>query len=330
MAGYNQKLANASFFGALCVVLIHVGVKVPEGSFSWWVYQLTANGFCRWAVPFFFAAAGYLLAAHVDEPGWWKCAVYRRARTLFVPYVLWNGLYSLFGLTLTVIANVKAGRSLMTNVLTGWDALRYLGLHPILGGYCIPLWFLMTLSLFVLASPFLVWLIRRSGWFVPVVLFGLTFVGLPSMPHNFNPGWMMYFAAGIAARFRPVRLGKVYGLGVVVGMAWIAAHKQAMLSAGVVDHWDATPLPAVILVVTGVWSLVPENLRLPRYLSSATFPIYLMHSFVLTGLFCCFPPIVSFLGQMVTWLAVVVICVAVTAVLRAKFERMSRGLYGGR
>ena len=66
---YNEKIAAVSFLGALSVVLIHINVAAPMGTFSWWVYQLTANGFCRWAVPFFFAVSGYFLAARVDDKG---------------------------------------------------------------------------------------------------------------------------------------------------------------------------------------------------------------------------------------------------------------------
>lgn len=209
----NQKVVNASFMGALCVVLIHVGVAAPMGSSSWWVYQLTANGFCRWAVPFFFVAAGYFLAAHVGEIGWWRTAVRRRLRTLLVPFLLWNFLFAAYGVALTIVANQLAGRDLTANLLRGWDILMYFGIHPLRGGCYGVLWFIETLFLFVLISPILVWLIRRFGWFVPFVLLGLSYVGLPPFPHNFNPGWMMYFAAGIAARLYPICICRYWGGG---------------------------------------------------------------------------------------------------------------------
>lgn len=328
--GYNNKIATLSFLGALCVVLIHIGVKAPEGSFSWWVYQLTANGFCRWAVPFFFAAAGYFLAAHVDEPGWWKNAIRKRVRTLLIPFLIWNVLYSIYGLSLTIIANIMAGRELTANMLTGWDVLMYFGIHPLKGGNYGVLWFVETLFLFVIFSPVLVASIRRSGWLVPIALFGLSYAGLPSMPHNFNPGWMMYFAAGIAARFRPVYIGKYFGGGVILGMIWIYLHKKYMLDNAIVGHWASTPLTAVIMVVIGVWALMPSSISLPRALLSATFPIYLLHCFFIKACVCAIPPIHVFMWQIVEWIAVVVACAMASILIRRFVPRLAGLAFGGR
>lgn len=330
MNGFNQKVVNAGFLGALCVVLIHIDVKAVEGSFSWWVYQMMANGFCRWAVPFFFATAGYFLAAHINEAGWWQTAVRKRVRTLMIPFVLWNVIFSIYGIALTLVANILAGRNLSANLRTGWDILMYCGLHPLKGGNMGVLWFIETLFLFVLVSPLLVVLIRRFKWAVPIGLLGLCYVGLPGLPHNFNVGWMLYFAGGISARVRPVNLGRYWGGGIVLGMIWIGIHKNFMLTHGIVDRWDSTPLPAVILVLIGVWALVPSSLRLPRILASATFPIYLLHCFVLKGIGCAFPPIVSALNQLLTWVVVIVVCVGVAWCLRKLFPVASRWLFGGR
>lgn len=173
-------------------------------------------------------------------------------------------------------------------------------------------------------------LIRRFKWAVPIGLLGLCYVGLPGLPHNFNVGWMLYFAGGISARVRPVNLGRYWGGGIVLGMIWIGIHKNFMLTHGIVDRWDSTPLPAVILVLIGVWALVPSSLRLPRILASATFPIYLLHCFVLKGIGCAFPPIVSALNQLLTWVVVIVVCVGVAWCLRKLFPVASRWLFGGR
>lgn len=327
---HDQKIVNASFLGALSVVLIHIGVDAPDGSLSWWFYQMTANGFCRWAVPFFFATTGYFLAAHIDEHGWWLTAVRKRVRTLLMPFILWNLLYAIYGILLTVVANHLAGRVWSANLRTGWDVLMYFGLHPLKGGGYGVLWFVETLFLFVIVSPLLVWLIRRLRWFVPLLLCGLCYAGLPGLPHNFNAGWMMYFAAGIAARISPVHLRRYWGGAIVIGMIWIWHHKAFMLSNGITDRWDSTPLLAVVMVLIGVWALVPRRLWLPRFMTSATFAIYVMHCIVLGVVGFVLPPVTNTVFQILRWMIAIAVCIGATWCLRRYLPKTASVLLGGR
>lgn len=324
---YNEKIAAVSFLGALSVVLIHINVAAPMGTFSWWVYQLTANGFCRWAVPFFFAVSGYFLAARVDDKGWWKAAVCKRFRTLAVPYFIWNMVMAVYVLCLILIANKMAGRELTANMLKGWDILMYFGLHPVKGGHYGALWFIRSLFIYILISPLLVVAIRKIGWLIPIVLLVL---GSVQWPSNFYLGWVMYFAAGIAARFRLIHVGKYFGLGVILGMSWIYFHKKYMLDSEITGCWDSTPLPAVVMVVVGIWSVMPLALKIPAFLLHATFPIYLLHFFFIRLFTCVFSQPRTTHWQIVEWIAVIGLSVMTSCLLRRKMPKVSMVVFGGR
>ena len=68
----SAKFANMSLLSAVLVVIIHVFKRNQEfGTVVWWMRQFLGEGVCRIAVPFFFLAAGYFLAKHFNDVGWW-------------------------------------------------------------------------------------------------------------------------------------------------------------------------------------------------------------------------------------------------------------------
>lgn len=150
---------------ACLVVAIHVGLPTSEGV-GWWVSRLLKDGICKIAVPFFFAAAGFFLAGHTDEPGWWPREMGKRVRSLLVPYVLWSALWTLYATPFTLMANVLAGAPWARNLpLTGSECLAIFGFDLCDYPRLIPLWFVRCLLLLVALSPLSVAVTRRgSGW----------------------------------------------------------------------------------------------------------------------------------------------------------------------
>lgn len=53
-------------------------------------------------VPFFFMISGYLFFRTYDKSKW-KEKLLSRVRTLFIPYMVWNAIYTVFMVTLTKI-----------------------------------------------------------------------------------------------------------------------------------------------------------------------------------------------------------------------------------
>lgn len=78
---------------ALLVVSIHCGFGSFDNGLGWWIHQVFSSGYSAIAVPFFFVASGFFLAAHINEKRWWKTEVVKRARSLAIPFFCWAILY---------------------------------------------------------------------------------------------------------------------------------------------------------------------------------------------------------------------------------------------
>ena len=144
----SQKLRNTSFFCACLVVCIHVGVHCG------WYTEYFRNGICRAAVPYFFMVSGFFLAKHFDESDWYKVAVQKKVKTLLLPYIYVNIIYSL---VITAIHHVGV-------VFYDAKPLFQMGLGLLLEvcGFvfpgtpmCLTMWFVRALILIVLISPVL-------------------------------------------------------------------------------------------------------------------------------------------------------------------------------
>ena len=92
----SSRIANTGLVAALMVVFIHVDIQPDTPSYVRWIVGIVKVGICTCAVPSFFAIAGYLLAGHVGEAGWWGRALRKRIVTLGVPYLLWGTLFFFF------------------------------------------------------------------------------------------------------------------------------------------------------------------------------------------------------------------------------------------
>ena len=108
----SNKIANMGIVCAFLVICIHA---TSAEDANWWNW-LIARGIGKIAVPFFFVAAGFFLAGHVGEDGWWKAAVMKRMRTLIVPLLLWNFIMYAVTNAMAVGANLSHGRALLTNI----------------------------------------------------------------------------------------------------------------------------------------------------------------------------------------------------------------------
>ena len=167
---FSVKARNMSALAALAVVVIHAG-NGGMGSFAAkMLHQFLGWGLCTFAVPWFFFASGYFFARHLDEDGWWARAVKTRLRTLLVPYLLWCGLFVCFSFSLDALANLMAGRALLSGLSVRRLLLCGFGLnaseHPLL----VPFWYIRALLIIVLFSPVLVYCLRRLRWIVPLAL----------------------------------------------------------------------------------------------------------------------------------------------------------------
>ena len=79
----SARIANAGLIAALLVVFIHIDIQPDCPAYVGWTVDAVESILCGVAVPTFFTIAGYLLAGHIGEPGWWgtrgfrKCLIFR-------------------------------------------------------------------------------------------------------------------------------------------------------------------------------------------------------------------------------------------------------------
>lgn len=88
----NNKITDFSFVCAALVVQLHIGLLgAVELSFGGkLIREIVTHGLCQIAVPFFFVVSGYFLSRHFDEVGWYRRELFKRLRSLAVPYLFWS------------------------------------------------------------------------------------------------------------------------------------------------------------------------------------------------------------------------------------------------
>ena len=305
----SAKFSNMGFVCVCLVVMMHVHCPWEGG------------GINRLAVPFFFAMAGYFLSRHIDERGWYGSELRKRIRTLLVPLFAWCIIWALVTVPLAIVLNIRAGRAITSNLLTGWRALRYFALDitntPALG----PLWYVRCLFLFVVISPLIVWMIRRIG-VLALFVFGSLYCahfgnGLMDrfLSFGFSLEGLFYFSAGLFLGMKhvPLRISPFVG--------------TLLLGVGLLFYWLGWAETSIPLMIIGLWGLMPTR-RFPRVLVANTFPVYLMHMFVLLlfGTARISSPMVAVgIGMLA-----VALSVAIAEAMRRGSPVAVRILYGGR
>lgn len=180
---------------ALLVVLIHcdiserAGADAQQFSLIAPLCQVLSKGIATVAVPAFFAMSGYLffLGKQTFTLADYRGKLRRRAKTLLVPYLVWNAVAFL----IYAAKDTAAGQPLQFPPC----ADLFWGIRPLGGGGLnllgmpvgetfapvqVPLWFVRDLIVLVAVSPALHFLLRRTG-VVWLALIGIAnFVFLPN------------------------------------------------------------------------------------------------------------------------------------------------------
>ena len=291
------RIANISLLCACVVALSHVCWNSVHGSVGWWFTRMTRFGVCCMAVPFFFAVSGYYLSAHFDEPGWWRREVVKRVRTLAVPYLFWSLAFCLF--VWLGYAFSHAGEASLYIALNHPVAPfgRVSGLSLDQPPFLVPFWYVRALFILVLISPLVAVATRRKAvaWTVCAILFSAYVYASPHrnglrstraehlMYYGFSLFGAFYFCLGAALRRSGVPLtrrfaGRLAGLGVFCIGVWLVALRTWSISQKRGDPFLILCF-AIPVLIAGVWMAMPP-VKLPRWLSSLSFPIYAMHFFV--------------------------------------------------
>lgn len=258
------------------VVYIHSSyIEANQYDIARFLQNLTGGGICRIANCLFFCISGYLFARNIHSVNdiWPK--LLKRARTLLLPYILWNIIFVLWYVVIDSLPGISAFSNthiieVYANQSVG-ETLYSLFIAPA----AFQLWFLRDLMVMLLFTPLLWWIVRKQ-WIVALVL---------ALASTFVYAWLIYFWLGIIIavkqwdieNYRRPKMAVFISTLIYVGYAiYITWYKSPI---GVVE---------VFVNIVGlylVWSLYDAAARgryladkgLWKYLCGYSFFIYCFH-----------------------------------------------------
>lgn len=120
----------------------------------------------------------------------------KRARTLFVPYLLWNVILVLW---FVVLQNLPVVSSMINSDVVGGivghgflNGLYTMFIKPI----AFQLWFLRDLIIYVFLTPLFFVAIKKLKWLIPFLLFIASWVGLIYLPSEIKIWGCFFFVLG--------------------------------------------------------------------------------------------------------------------------------------
>ncbi len=341
----SNKLSNMALICSFFVVFIHTGTECADGDSTWWIMHMIKDGICRIAVPFFFLAAGFFLAGHCYESGWWVKECKKRIYTLLIPYILWCSVYFIYSMCFTLGANVHSGAVLTRNMpLTVFELLNIYGLTFGKFPYYIPLWFVRWLMILMIVSWLCFRIIKHSklcGKIYLVILWLLwCFLSPKFAAHEnlqiFSFSGLFFFNLGIYLRlWRPkIHLATYqYIILFFIGMSCFAVVNYGRLHE---IQWSGYfSKIAIPLVLLATWNFVSAN-KWNKFLTACSFPIYLLHMFVLASLNIIkknipglpYPSGIS--EYLLNGVIAIIGSIIITFLLRKYLPKLSCILFGGR
>ena len=176
----SATINNIRFPLIVMVVMLHTfiinesmlgHIYVPEGKyphFDLTVYILKA---CigEVSIPLFFLISVFLFFVNVEffNVGCYKNKIIKRMSTLLMPYLYWNTFFIFFIFILQLIYPDCMGEKKMIIDFTFHD---WIDAYWELSNGLIPLWYVRDLMIISLLSPIIFFLIKKTGFALPVIL----------------------------------------------------------------------------------------------------------------------------------------------------------------
>ncbi|MCI2088611.1 MAG: acyltransferase [Prevotella sp.] len=284
---------------------------------------LFGEGYGRIAVPMFLLISGYLFFPSRDiafSKNFYISKIKKRAKSLLVPYLLWN-------LIAYLLYAINNGFNIVDFFKSFWviDLPGRTGSSPMDG----PLWYVRNLMILMIASLMIYYLCRHKV--VIILLLVLWFIGIKPFDKGIFIA-LTFFATGGWLRFKGYSSSKLKGYWFYVIFIVI------LFALPFLGHQLAFGYAQRLMILTGMLSLISIAKLMPNSdnslymtLASATFFIYCCHDILLTYLKpMAIQVSTSWWSYLLLTVTDLVCCLLLYYGLTKVFPKYSRLLTGGR
>jgi peptidoglycan/LPS O-acetylase OafA/YrhL len=300
MSSYlSQKIRNLSFLLMILVAYIH-GFNLNlyfkgegRGEISFWLQffeNFVSDGFCRVAVPMFFAISGYLASLKIEkfDFGIQAQMLRKRLRSLVLPYLL----VSLSGILLVVVLlSIPASKPYFNNFslsqpISSWIKVWIISPVP------FQLWFIRFLWIYFLLYPLLYHGVKFGKWIFILFLIwiwsDISWQNLLFM-HKMEIEGMLFFCLGIYFAVHKIPLEfqikpSYFYILLFLWLGWIAYRTNLLINPAK-DHY-AVHYNILAITFSGFflfwfsYDFLPESIRKSKWLrenAPYSIGVFLLH-----------------------------------------------------
>lgn len=293
----SKTISLLRFPMAVLIVLFHSsfehelrdGFSIFEGlnaSFYHHLDYMFVRNICTIAVPLFFVISGFLFfyKEHNFTVDIYMNKLKRRAKSLLLPYIIWNVLVlMLYFVVQNVAPSMNSGRtklvmdfSIADYISCFWSMKDVNGMGTPIDG---PLWFIRDLMVMTILSPIYFWVIKTLKVIVPLVLLLIYIWGVPITAY-------VFFAIGAyfgICKIDFVFIARKYLFPLLVTYVLVLVALVVSMDVWVIPTY--VPLIEITIgvsVAVGLAAMAIENgMRPNQFLAGSTFFLFASHSEVL-------------------------------------------------
>lgn len=274
---FSIAMSTCSILSAILVVWIHAyNVDVYGGAEPpiFWMQEVISQGIARGGVPFFLMSSAFFLYSKEKTI---KDVYWSRARSVLLPYLLWNVIYMVAFAVLQAVGLTSSGMDQisLSNVLQG------VFLHK----YNYAFWFMRDLIVLLFLYPLIRWILHRGKAvsFVALAVLLLVFCcGVEWLESSFY-----YFIGAILGyHYREwvesvVTLKKKWQIGITIGLFCVVAVLFWFKNVCKIDSVELVMIRDLFMAFLMVFFVVICNVRITGFFAGLSFMIYCIHPLLL-------------------------------------------------
>lgn len=326
---FRNKVNTLSLILAVLVVFFHSNAYLYEShnNFACRFQYFICNDLSQGAVPTFFAISGFLFYRGFDYSQL-KRKWSSRFRSLVIPYLFWNAVYTLYMFVVSQMpfVDTPAFPLDLVHLAKGIFYHEYNG----------PFWYMFQLILLTFLCPVIYSVMKRKATAIPFLVLLYTLFAL-----DIKDLWILqtrailYYSLGVlfAIHFPNIilEMERVHPVGIAAFLL-----SQILVYSSVATQPIVYITIRLLLIVSYVnFAQLLGNVRLPSWLL-CSFPIYAMHDIFVETLNKVFSFFVSpasnwiLLDFFITTIVSIGICIGINEFLKRFMPRFQSLIFGGR